>query len=330
MMHIMFRLHGDKVRAHRERQHLTQEELADRAGMLPKPVSRATIQAVEEDKRPVSEASWLGIAEALGLSEGERSEIVAERIERTKVHAGDEDLANWIHRLSGKLDKRYATQLAKAIRFDMEGRHDLAIRLCREIIEERDHIDFQACGEITVRLATFLDNAGNHVEAHKELQRLTSQQRPGHRLGPTLRRWAEYHLGICLVRLGRLDEAESVFLQLEEVQGPHRVGAMHQLGVIDLQRALLKESTAMFRNAEQRFKRVRIEWAGTHREAYPLRRLGQLRWAEGRPIDAITQYIEALVIFAKHRCDRYVEETKEDLRGYISSSVSKSHPPTFK
>jgi len=208
---------------------------------------------------------------------------------------------------------------------DMAGKHKEAIALTEKLLARVDNNDFALKAAVTIKLATFLDNAGKHVEALETLDRLMQEPFFRTQVEEKVQTWALYHRAIALRRLARFDDAERQLRPvLENCSSEHRVAANHELGVICLERFSQSKNTEHLTKSLCQFMQSRARWHSqrNHREGFALHRMAQVYALQERYNESIECFFEAVVIFARCRCARYVKEIRADLKTYVLAKCS--------
>jgi tetratricopeptide (TPR) repeat protein len=135
-----------------------------------------------------------------------------------------------------------------------------------------------------------------------------------------VRTWALYHRAIALRRLARFDEAERQLQPaLENRSSEHWVAANHELGVICLERFSRSKNKEHLIISLHHFRESRALWHSqrNHREGFALHRMAQVYALQGRFDETARCLFEAVDIFSRCRCARYVKEIYVDLEKYI-------------
>ena len=129
--------------------------------------------------------------------------------------------------------------------------------------------------------------------------------------------WAHYQKAINLIGLGREyhEEAIDVLNKVHDnLNGKERsTSALHQLGVIDLEKEKFEE-------AEKKFKQClseRSNYSWNHRKAYEYRRLGEVYALTKRVEEAKIAYDEAEKISIGNGNQRYVTEVQKSRKKYL-------------
>lgn len=297
-------------------------------------ISRRTLQDIERNIRLVGPDVLKAVATVLRVPPGR---LVVETVHTPTWggHTWIEDQVHYAWLQLPTLPVAQGRELVHAIRCAMAGRADQAARICRRVLGQIQKDDgFEEYAAVLVKLVTFLDEAGRHREALKELEEFSADLEAGYKCSPSCRLWAEYHRGICLRRLAEEDTdlysaAEGVFRRLEESGGKLRTAAAHQLGVVYLEQAARtrgKRAARLFAQADQLFSKAHRDWkrrGGAFREGFPLRRLGQSCALQGRYREALERFLQALTVFIRYHSHRYVHNTLKDIRTYVSARAFK-------
>lgn len=298
---MMYIPHGAMIRAVREEQGLSQQDLADRAI-----IGLRTLGFVEKSERPITPDVAHSLADALGLSVRQ---------------IGDPVISwQWVPELTPSQQRK----LSIAIRDDMGARHAKAVAQCREVLADVAAVGtFENVAAVFVKLITFMDHAGDHQQALDELDSFFKHVTTQNHLASPQVHWALYHKGICLRRLMRYDEARQELLKLKIASPEYEQAATYQLAVIDLKQATESNNRDAFDGLLCQFQQCHDDWLplGTHRHAYPLRRIGQLYAFVGNYRQALAYLLDALEIFARNHCDRYVQETRADIRELVVDEI---------
>ena len=212
----------------------------------------------------------------------------------------------------------------------MAGRHVQAVDICRAILRGLDvDDDPETYGAVLVRLVSFLDHAGSYQTGIDEVDAFINEmtEQPAD-LGCA---WLRYHKGICLRKLGRLDEAAAIFESLENRDGDFEASCLHQRGVVELAQYGVDPSPrakSALQDARQFLEDCLSAWEGRglHREGFTRRRLAQACALAGDYVAAIRHMTKAIEIFASYRCQRYRKEAWEDMEEKILKPLLISAP----
>jgi tetratricopeptide (TPR) repeat protein len=211
--------------------------------------------------------------------------------------------------------------LIEALALDMQDRSLDAAFMVVKAMETLPASDLRSRTVHVLKLGSLISNHGAHQLAYDILEAAHEKVLGTESEHGDERTWLEYHLGICLRRLGRLDEAEAVFrplLRLERLCA----AALHQRAVCAMTRGRAEPDAAcrkrLYRKAERLLRRVARAWpvgcgAARHRPAFPARRRAQLHVWNGEYAEAWACLKSALKIFARFDCTRYVEATERAL-----------------
>jgi transcriptional regulator with XRE-family HTH domain len=207
---------------------------------------------------------------------------------------------------------------------DMAKNYKAAVRIAQRLLAPRRRktaLQPERQMAIRVRLATFLDNAGEHNAAIDCLSAPVWQLCSD----PKLARNRSYHIAIARRRLRQWDLAETELRPLvNDKAGLLWAGAMHQLGALYLERngdidgPLLDQAMDCFQKSRERWQTER-----NHREGFSLRRLGQIHAIRQFYPEAIRCFVAAVEVFARCRCRRYVDETREELGERVLRQLEK-------
>ncbi len=295
--HVMYLPHGSKIRGLREGQGLSQKDLADRAL-----IGLRTLSSIEKSKRTITPEVAHDLAVALGVTVGQICDPVISW--------------QWVP----ELEPAQQRKLSAAIKDDMQGQHAKAVAQCRELLAAVAKAGrFENFAAVFVKLITFMDHAGDHQQALDELDSFLQSAEEQNRSACLQVHWARYHRGICLRRLKRYDEAKNELQTLQNDSPEYEQAAAYQLAVADLKQTTESGDHSSFVRLLTQFEQCHDAWSplGTHRHAYPLRRMGQVHALADNHRQALTCLLDALEIFARHHCDRYVEETRADIQELI-------------
>ena len=311
-----------RVRALRRERGLTQRELAELSG-----VSLRTVKTAEGSGR-VGVATLRKLAEALDV---ETSRIAP------AVEAADEVPRFALQQV---LPVKTSAPIARTIRRgaveDMNSQFESAISRFRAALKKAASTgDFNQTAQLTVKLATTLDNAGDHERAVRTLERVLAdaESSPRKILMPGIANWVRYHIGLGYRRWAevttrrsgdreqRLRCAEREFVRLRRIAARRQAtAATHQLGVVHLIRASeaasarprsrhLAAAVLLFRNSARAWRQDQ-----NFREGYSLRRLAEIAEFAGDGREACERLLDALELFAHHDCHRYRDEVRAHLR----------------
>jgi transcriptional regulator with XRE-family HTH domain len=156
-------------------------------------------------------------------------------------------------------------------------------------------------------------NAGWNAAALDGLDGLLDAH--GQRLSPksNLVGLIEFHRGVILRRMDRLDEAAALFgkVQHRRICGP---GAAHQLGVLAALSAGSDVDSPYLAAAQKHFIRSLTAWTkgrGSYRAGFSEYRLGELCLTLGDPQRAKQYFYSASVRFESDGCTRYLVATRK-------------------
>lgn len=308
MATVKILLNGRKVRALRRKRWKNRKGFAAVCE-----VSERELADIENETRAISTGTAKKVSRALGTN-----------IDSLKKHDVYRDGLAYVE-LCGVRDN-HRIQLARARDCDMAGNHRDAIFICSRILRTIDRHEFAIRAAILILLATFLDNAGRHKEA---LDRLDSNRDPWtERVPKRLVNWAAYHRAIAHRRLGQFERAERELRPLlVDPTGEHWAAAKHQLGVIYQERSSGKEGN-LIDQALEHFLESQLCWQKerNHREGFSLRRMAQSYAQKGALAKSIRCFIDAIEVFTRCRCRRYVAETRKDLEKYALANVENMTP----
>jgi hypothetical protein len=227
------------------------------------------------------------------------------------------------------LSDKILDSLSKACEFDLDKKYPEAVAECDKLLNESQ--TWEEGAMIQIRRASFQDNGGEHRQALDALEELLAKAGAREGVAALLLRWAEYHKGIALRRLGDLGEAAVVFAGLRgDKKLEHYNAATHQLGVVRLEQAKLQtEDTcrrALLTEALDLFEEAAANWGteNNHRQGFSRRRAAEAHLLLGSIRQAIQAFADALVILARCHCGRYVDETREELLNTLPQKVADS------
>jgi tetratricopeptide (TPR) repeat protein len=296
-------LNGQKVWALRRKRWKNRQGFAAMCG-----VSERELADIENEKRAVSMRTGKKVADALGTDVDSLKERQVWGDELAYVELSD-------------LAASHRTQITRARVCDMAGDQRGAIFICNRILRASDQNNSASRAAVLILLATFLDNAGRHQEA---LDRLNPHGDPWtERLPKRLVNWAAYHRAIAHRRLGHFDNAERELRPLlVDPTGELWAAAKHQLGVVHQERSRDKKGS-LLDQALKHFLESRRCWQEehNHREGFSLRRMAQSYAQMGDLAGSIRCFVDAIEVFARCRCKRYVTETRKDLEDYALAKV---------
>ncbi len=268
-------------------------------------ISSRWLGYIEREVYPVSEAVAYRIARVL--------DVPLEVIMKHRVYpdSPEVDISD-----VGKHQKA----LDRAQAEDMAGKHGNAITICHRVLGRLGKGETVSRAVVTIRLATFLDNAGRQQQAIDYLQ--WNNQAWAADIPKRLKQWAAYHRAIAYRRLKQWDAAERELRSLlKDVRATHWAAAQHQLGVICLERSQGHEDSLT--QALAYFEESRTCWQQeqNHREGFSLRRIAQVQALRKDYPDAIRCFMRAVEVFTRCKCYRYVAQTRQDLEEYVLGAV---------
>jgi transcriptional regulator with XRE-family HTH domain len=295
-------LNAEAVRRRRKTLGETQKELAKRAQISPR-----WLIGVEKGKRPVKISLASLLAEALDV---ELDSLLLKSIRESAL--------SW-KEVPG-LSQAECRRLQSALELDMAGNPLAAVEQCDRILSRLrpGEGDFQTV--VTIKKATFLDNAGKHREALAILDSLLENMGSGGGQRKEQWCWAKYHRAIANRRLGQFKEAERELRELQQDgDGRCKVSAQHQLGTVYLELAAAGREK-FYRRALACFEAVQEQWGeeGDHREGFAYRRMAEVYAAQGQLREALKALFSAATVFAAHECRRYVRDVEEEFQALLA------------
>ncbi len=98
---------------------------------------------------------------------------------------------------------------------------------------------------------------------------------------------------------------------------------MHQLGAL-YQEKSKGQPGPLTNEAIKYLMESRNHWQArrNHREGFSLRRLARIHASLGRYVESLRYFIDAIEVFARCRCRRYVEQTRKDLEEFVIAPIA--------
>jgi tetratricopeptide (TPR) repeat protein len=301
---------GSEVRSRREEAGLSQGELAKKTGY-----SERAIKAIEAGM-PCFKKTLSDISSALQCK---FDDLVLD-IRRPSMATVDEALASIgpdgrelcepFRRLLYSLDRAPLPQVAEmelllllAIRRDVLGEAGATL-LAEAVVMQAPKGHGDLPGRATVRLASFYDHAGQQSKGIRLLDQFLKQ----HAKRDGLYWWALLQKGTLLVSAAEWVQASAV-LRRVRTKAPdkrHRLGAMHQLGVISLERGRLRQAESWFSRCLEERKQA----APDFRIAYDYRRLAEVYSKSGQLDDARSALAQARAVVKAFSFRRYQKKLR--------------------
>lgn len=268
---------GTEVQRRREAARISQEELAVKTGYAPR-----TIKAVEAGKQCFRN-TLENIAAALNceledlLIDNRHPPMATMNEALDSMGFASAESTDSMRRLIFSLDHAAQPEVVElelllllAIRRDVLGDASGAIVLAQLIVDEIPEDQLELLGRATVRLASFYDHAGRATEGLRLLERFLRQ----HPESNGQYWWALFQKGTLLVSKRQFEKAAKLLNRIwkEAPEKSHRLAAMHQLGVIDLELGRLREAEICFTLCLKERKQQK----GNYRIVYEYRRLAEV------------------------------------------------------
>jgi tetratricopeptide (TPR) repeat protein len=220
-------------------------------------------------------------------------------------------------------------QLHRAIEADRAGDQERAVRICDRLkakLDEDSGAKPYHKAVVDISKANYLNNMNDGsprgIEKSKEAITILDTLLDSPLLDQVpedVRLWTAYQKAISLYRLQEYDAAKDALRSLIGLQsGPIFAAANHQLGVVYLQesrgtdRLLLEKAMEHFTLSQRHWQREH-----NHREGFSLRRMGQIYALQRESRKAAECFVQAIIIFARSGCHRYVDMTVEDLERHV-------------
>ena len=220
-------------------------------------------------------------------------------------------------------------QLHRAIGADMAGDQERAIRICDRLktkLDEDSGAKPYHKAVVDISKANYLNNMNDGsprgIEKSKEAVAILDTLLDSSfldQVSEDVCLWAAYQKAIALHRLQDYEAAKDALQSLIGLQsGPIFAAANHQLGVVYLQesqgtdRLLLERAMEHFTLGQKHWQREH-----NHREGFSLRRMGQIYALQQESRNATKCFVQAITIFARSGCHRYVDMTVDDLERHV-------------
>ena len=230
-------------------------------------------------------------------------------------------------------DKALIDRFSKAASLDMNESPRHAAELYREIERSfESDTDPDLIAFTRVRLATSLDNAGEHHEALEVLGELLDQvddPNCGIDLSIDSVHSILYHGGLAQLHLAQYGDALKRMGNLAGREGKFKASAIHQIGNILLHGHRyktagdpvleLEDVSDLIGEAREAFQRSARSWQnqGNWRCGYSFRRLAEVAIEEDDREEALEKYLDALEWFSESGCRKYVREVREAIWGLM-------------
>jgi transcriptional regulator with XRE-family HTH domain len=304
---------GTELQRRREEAKFSQEELAAHTGYSPR-----TIKAIEAGKQCFRK-TLQHIATVLkctleDLLIDNRHPPMATMNEALDSMGNDiAESRESMRRLIFSLDHAARPEIVElelllllAIRRDVLGDASGAIVLARLIVDEIPEDQTELLGRATVRLASFYDHEGRAAEGLRLLDRFLRQYPESNRQYW----WALFQQGTLLVSNREFDRASKLLRRIweEAPEKSHRLAAMHQLGVIDLELGRLREAENWFMLCLEERKQQQENF----RIVYEYRRLAEVYSKAHEPKKAKAALARARSLIKAYSFARYEQKLKRN------------------
>jgi len=234
-----------------------------------------------------------------------------------------------------KINHDLMETVKQGILADMQADYKSAEAWLKKVYNTQPEDDYDMKAQFLVKYAASLDNAGNSQKTVELLEPIV-MGRTKRKVKSQVKNWVTYHLAVAYRRVSEdfndgseeiLDEAERLFRIVQTTGEPHQmIAATHQLGVILWIRAQIEGSTKLYKSAKKHFETAQKRWKKNNnfREGYSLRRLADIARAENNDERALELLFDALEVFAKHECERYVSEVRGKLMTFYNEQKAQT------